>query len=240
MPPIDCGFHIALALAAAMADFPFDTIGFDLDGTLVDTAPDLCRAVNHALSTIDRPPLDEGQTRAVIGGGTRAMLSRALERTGGPVDEPTGERLYEALIAYYERHTSEHSAPYPGCLAALDALAARGCRLAVVTNKQERFARKLLDELGLTSRFDCLLGGDTLGPGRSKPARDMLDEALRLTGGTRFAMVGDSSFDVRAARAAEVPVVVLAIGYHDIPPKELGADALIDHYDELIGALESL
>jgi phosphoglycolate phosphatase len=168
------------------------------------------------------------------------MLSRALERTGGPVDEPTGERLYEALIAYYERHTSEHSAPYPGCLAALDALAARGCRLAVVTNKQERFARKLLDELGLTSRFDCLLGGDTLGPGRSKPARDMLDEALRLTGGTRFAMVGDSSFDVRAARAAEVPVVVLAIGYHDIPPKELGADALIDHYDELIGALESL
>lgn len=231
---------MALALGAAMADFPFDTIGFDLDGTLVDTAPDLCRAVNHALSSLDRPPLDEGATRAVIGGGTRAMLSRALERTGGPVDETTSERLYDALIAYYERHTSEHSAPYPGCLAALDALAARGCRLAVVTNKQERFARKLLDELGLTQRFDCLLGGDTLGPGRSKPARDMLDEALRLTGGKRFAMVGDSSFDVRAARAAEVPVVVLTIGYHDMPPETLGADALIGHYDELLGALEGL
>lgn len=223
-----------------MSDFPFDTIGFDLDGTLVDTAPDLCRAVNHALSTIGRPALTEAATREVIGGGTRAMLTRALERTGGPVDEATYQQLYADLIAHYERHTSEHSSPYPGCLAALDALEARGCRLAVVTNKQEYLARKLLEELGLTHRFDCILGGDTLGPGRSKPNRDMLDEALRLTGGTRFAMVGDSSFDVRAARAAEVPVVVLSEGYHDMPPEELGADALIHHFDELVGALEEL
>ena len=223
-----------------MNDFPFDTVGFDLDGTLVDTAPDLCRAVNHALSTIDRPQLSEDATREVIGGGTRAMLSRALERTGGPVSEDAFQQLYAALIAHYEGHTSEHSTPYPGCLAALDALAARGCRLAVVTNKPEYLARKLLDELGMTARFDCILGGDTLGPGRSKPARDMLDEALRLTGGSRFAMVGDSSFDVKAARAAEVPVVVFTIGYHDLPPEELGADALIGHYDELVGVLEGL
>jgi phosphoglycolate phosphatase len=223
-----------------MSDFPFDTIGFDLDGTLVDTAPDLCRAVNHALSTIGRPVLSEGATREVIGGGTRAMLTRALERTGGMVDETTFEQLYHTLVAHYERHTSEHSAPYPGCLAALDALEARGCRLAVVTNKQEHLARKLLEELGMTGRFDCILGGDTLGPGRSKPSRDMLDEALRLCGGSRFAMVGDSSFDVRAARAAEVPVVVLGIGYHDMPPEELGADVLIDHFDELEAALERL
>ena len=223
-----------------MNDFPFDTVGFDLDGTLVDTAPDLCRAVNHALSTIGRPQLSEKATRAVIGGGTRAMLTRALERTGGPVDEATFDQLYAALIAHYERHTSDHSEPYPGCLAALDALDALGCRLAVVTNKPEYLARKLLEELGMTARFACILGGDTLGPGRSKPKRDMLDEALRLSGGSRFAMVGDSSFDVRAARAAEVPVVVLAIGYHDLPPEELGADALIGHYDELVGVLEGL
>jgi phosphoglycolate phosphatase len=223
-----------------MTGFPFDTIGFDLDGTLVDTAPDLCRAVNHALSTIGRPPLDEQATREVIGGGTRAMLARALERTGGTVGEEQFEQLYLSLIDHYERHTSEHSAPYPGCLAALDALAARGCRLAVVTNKQEYLARKLLDELGLTHRFAAILGGDTLGPGRSKPQRDMLDEALRRCGGSRFAMIGDSSFDVRAARAAEVPVMVLAGGYHDAPPETLGADALIGSFDELVAALERL
>jgi phosphoglycolate phosphatase len=223
-----------------MDGFPFDTIGFDLDGTLVDTAPDLCRAVNHALSTIGREPVSEDTTRDLVGGGTRAMLTRALEHTGGPVDEARFQRLYAELVAYYERHTSEHSAPYPGCLAALDALEARGCRLAVVTNKQEHLARKLLHELGMTERFDCILGGDTLGPGRSKPARDMLDEALRLCGGQRFAMVGDSSFDVRAARAADVPVVVLRDGYHDAPPETLGADALIGRFDELIEALKTL
>lgn len=223
-----------------MIDFPFDTIGFDLDGTLIDTAPDLCRAVNHALGTIDREPVSEDAIRQMIGGGTRAMLSRALERTGGTVDEETFQQLYDALLAFHERHTSEHSAPYPGCLAALDALEAKGCRLAVVTNKQEFLARKLLDELGLAHRFDAILGGDTLGPGRNKPAPDMLDEALRRCGGARFAMVGDSSFDVKAARAAEVPVVVLSGGYHDMPPETLRADAVIEHFDELVAALERL
>ena len=240
MPPIDCGFHIALARLGAMDGFPFDTIGFDLDGTLIDTAPDLCRAVNHALGTIGREAVSQAAIRQMIGGGTRAMLTRALDRTGGPVDEARFGHLYDALIAYHERHTSEHSAPYPGCLDALDALEAKGCRLAVVTNKQEVLARKLLGELGLAHRFDAILGGDTLGPGRSKPARDMLDEALRRCGGTRFAMVGDSSFDVRAARAAQVPVVVLSGGYHDAPPETLGADVVIDRFDQLVEALESL
>jgi phosphoglycolate phosphatase len=240
MPPFDCGFHTALALAAAMPDFPIDTVGFDLDGTLVDTAPDLCRALDHALATIGRPALSEGETRQVIGGGAGAMLARALERTGGAVNDTAFQELHATLLEYYERHTSEHSEIFPGCLAALDTLAVRGCRLAVVTNKAEYLATKLLDELGLTLRFDCVIGGDTLGRGRAKPKRDMLDEALRRCGGTRFAMVGDSSFDVRAARAAQVPVVVLSIGYHDMPPAELGADVLIDHYDQLVPALEAL
>jgi phosphoglycolate phosphatase len=240
MPPIDCGFHIALARPAAMPPFPFDTIAFDLDGTLVDTAPDLRHAVNHALGAIGREPVSEQAVRRMVGGGTRAMLARALDATGGPVEEATFRELNADLIAYYERHTADGSAPYPGCLAALDALEARGCRLAVATNKLEHLARKLLDELGMSGRFACILGGDTLGPGRSKPERDMLDEALRLTGGRRLAMVGDSSFDVRAARAAGVPVVVLRDGYHDLPADELGADALIAHFDELVEALERL
>ena len=127
-----------------MDGFPFDTIGFDLDGTLVDTAPDLGRAVNHALAQIGREPVSGEVTRELIGGGTRAMLTRALERTGGMVGEEEFAALYDALIGCYEEHTSEDSEPYPGCLAALDALAGRGCKLAVVTNTMEYLARKLL------------------------------------------------------------------------------------------------
>ena len=221
-----------------MSNFPFDTVGFDLDGTLVDTAPDLCRAVNAALDVAGRPAVSAEVTRELIGGGTRAMLTRALERTGGMVDESEFTRLYDALMAHYEAETSRHSEPYPGLLDALEDLVTRGCRLAVVTNKIERFAVKLLDELDMSPRFATIIGGDTLGPGRSKPKRDMIDEALRRCGGTRFAMVGDASFDILAARAAEVPSVLYTRGYHDLPVGELGADATIDHYDELVGALE--
>jgi phosphoglycolate phosphatase len=240
MPPFDCGFHIALAGRAPMPDFPFDTIAFDLDGTLVDTAPDLRHAVNHALGTLGRAALSEAAVRGMVGGGTRAMLTRALDATGGPVEDARFDQLNADLLAFYEQHISEESTPYAGCLAALDALAARGCRLAVATNKLEYLARKLLDELGMSERFACILGGDTLGPGRSKPQGDMLHEALRRTGGRRLAMVGDSSFDVRAARAAKARIVVLSEGYHDMPPDQLGADAVIGHFDELVGALERL
>src|SRR5690606_29585368 len=221
MPANVCGFHMPRAGAAPMTDFPFDTIGFDLDGTLVDTAPDLARAVNHALLHSGREPVSAETTREQIGGGTRAMLTRAFERTGGMVPDEAFNRAYDSLLAYYEGNTSEHSAPYPGLLDALDRLSLHGCKLAVVTNKMERFAVKLLAELDLDDRFYAVLGGDTLGPDRAKPKRDMIDEALARCGGTRFAMVGDASFDVRAAHAAEVPCVVYRPGYHDMPVEKL-------------------
>jgi phosphoglycolate phosphatase len=107
--------------------------------------------------------------------------------------------------------------PYPGCLDALDALLERGCRLAVITNKIEVYSRKLLDALDMTDRFELILGGDTLGPGRAKPAPDMIDTAILMCGGGAFAMVGDSSYDVRAAKNANVPVVALSFGYNDMP-----------------------
>jgi phosphoglycolate phosphatase len=223
-----------------MTDFPFDTIGFDLDGTLVDTAPDLARAVNHALVHAGREPVSAETTRELIGGGTRAMLTRAFERTGGMVSDEAFERAYDALLAYYEGNTSDHSAPFPGVLNALDRLSLLGCKLVVVTNKIERFAVKLLAELDMDDRFFAILGGDTLGADRAKPKRDMIDEALARCGGCRFAMVGDASFDVLAARAAEVPCVIYRPGYHDMPVEALGADAVIDHFDELVGALQRL
>lgn len=224
-----------------MTDFPFALIGFDLDGTLVDSNKDLQPAINHVLAQIGRDPIDEEQVAHLIGGGSRVMLERAFNVTGGPVSESDFDGLYQALLDHYAVHIADHTRPYPGCLAALDALAARGCRLAVVTNKFEHLALSLLDQLGMRDRFASVIGGDTLGPGRGKPAPDMIHETIERCGGDgRFAMIGDSSFDVRAAKAAGKPCVALSFGYNDAPAETLGADAVIDHYDELVPALERL
>lgn len=223
-----------------MADFPFQIVGFDLDGTLVDSNRDLAPALNHALATIGRPPIAPDATRKLIGGGARRMLERGLELTGGMLSEAEFEAAYGELLVHYEAHIADHTVPYPGCLEALDALAVRGCALAVITNKIEVYSRKLLDALGMTDRFAVILGGDTLGPGRAKPAPDMIDTAILMCGGGSFAMIGDSSFDVRAARNAGVPVVALSFGYNDLPAAELGADAVIGHYDELVETIERL
>lgn len=226
------------------ADFPFAIVGFDLDGTLVDSNLDLAPAVNHTLGSIGRPPVPEDKTRSLIGGGSALMLERALDLTGGPLPREEFDALFAVLLAHYEDHIADETIPYEGCLAALDTLATRGAKLAVVTNKNEHPARKLLGELGLTHRFASILGGDSLGPGRAKPRRDMIDETIVRCGGvvgeTRFAMVGDSTYDVGAARNAAVPVVALSFGYADVPVEELGGDVLIDHFDQLVAALEAL
>jgi phosphoglycolate phosphatase len=233
-------FPYACPKAPGMADFPFQIVGFDLDGTLVDSNRDLAPALNHALVVAGRAPVAPETVREFVGGGTAMMLTRALEHTGGLLPEAEFAAVLGELLTHYEAHIADHTVPYPGCLAALDALAARGCKLAVITNKLEVFSRKLLDALGMSERFEVILGGDTLGPGRAKPAPDMIDTAILMCGGGSFAMVGDSSFDVRAAKNAGVPVVALSFGYNDLPAAELGADAVIGHYDELVGALERL
>ena len=223
-----------------MAQVPFQIVGFDLDGTLVDSNRDLAPAVNHALAIVGRPAIPAEATVKLIGGGARRMLERAMELTGGMPDEAEFEACYGALLGHYEAHIADHTVPYPGCLDALDALLERGCKLAVITNKIEVYSRKLLGALGMAERFAIILGGDTLGPGRAKPAPDMIDTAILMCGGGRFAMVGDSSYDVRAAKNAKVPVVALSFGYNDMPVEDLGADAVIDHYDQLVETLTRL
>ncbi len=226
-----------------MADFPFTIVGFDLDGTLVDSNRDIAPAVNHALASIGRAAVSDDAARALIGGGSVLMLERALERTGGPLPHAEFEALYRVLLAHYEEHIADNTVPYDGCLEALDSLTAKGVTLAVITNKAEHPTRKLLGELGMSHRFASILGGDSLGPGRAKPAPDMIEETIARCGGAaagHFAMVGDSTYDVGAARNAGVPVVCVSFGYHDVPVEELGGDALIDHFDELVPALEAL
>ncbi|WP_308813714.1 HAD-IA family hydrolase [Sphingomonas sp. GV3] len=219
--------------------FPFAIVGFDLDGTLLDTSGDLAAAVNHALGSIGRAPLTVEQVKPMIGGGARHMLAQGLAATGG-CDDATLDVLHRRLLDYYAAHIAVHTRPYPGCLDALDALAARGVRLAVVTNKLEGLARTVLTELDLIDRFATLIGGDTMGPGNAKPSPAPIDEMMRRCGGGRAAFVGDSIFDVQAAHAAGLPAIACSFGFLMQPVEELGADAVIDGYDALVPTLERL
>lgn len=220
-----------------MTHFSFDIVGFDLDGTLLDTSGDLTAAVNHALALADRPALSVEQVKPMIGGGARHMLKQGLTATGG-YDEAMLDRLHAALLAYYEAHICVLTRPYPGVIEALDALAARGVTIGIVTNKIERFARTVLDELGLTDRFACILGGDTMS--ESKPSPMPIHEMVRQCGGGRAAFVGDSIFDIQAGQAAGLPTIACSFGFLMQPVAELGADAVIDGFDELIPTLERL
>jgi len=223
-----------------MTAFPFAIVGFDLDGTLLDTHADLGEALNHALTRAGRSPVPTSAVRDLIGGGARLMLERGLAMTGGPLPEDEVRALHRELIAHYRENIAVHTALFPGGAAMLDALEERGARLAVVTNKLESLAVRLLDELGLSARLATIIGGDTLGPGRSKPEPDLLHEMVRRLGGGRAAYVGDTTFDTGAARAAGLPCVAVSFGFNDVPVDALGADAVIDHYDELVPALERL
>lgn len=224
-----------------MSDFPFATVGFDLDGTLLDTSADISHALNHALARIDRAPIPLPEARSLIGGGTRKLLDRALELTGGPLPEDDVAALNRQLVDFYGNNIAVHSRLFPGGEGMLDALAERGVALAVVTNKLEHLARKLLDELGLSDRFYTIIGGDTLGPGRAKPAPDLLHEMIaRAPRGGPVAYVGDTTYDTGAARAAGLPCVAVSFGFCDLPPTELGASAVIDHFDELVPTLATI
>ncbi|WP_394728459.1 HAD hydrolase-like protein [Altererythrobacter sp. GH1-8] len=227
-----------------MADIPFDAVGFDLDGTLLETHKDLGAAVNHALDLGGFKLVPVDSSKDLIGGGAKIMLARAVEAQGGmPVDE--FRDLYKAMLRYYSDNCAVHTQPYPGALDTLDALEASGIKAAVVTNKFEAFARAILEQLGLVDRFVTVIGGDSLGKGPdgtflAKPAPDPVLRASEACEAKRFVFIGDSSYDVKAAKAARVPVVVAAYGYCDHPPHDLGGDAVIDSLEQLIPALRAL
>ncbi|GMN04029.1 HAD-IA family hydrolase [Erythrobacter sp. MTPC3] len=227
-----------------MADFPFAVVGFDLDGTLLDTFRDLGTAVNHALEIggFDLVPIDS--SKDLIGGGAKIMLQRAVDAQGG-MPEDDFRALYKQMLAYYADHNAVHSAPYPHAREVVADLAARGVTVAVVTNKFEDFARSILTQLDFIAPFETVIGGNSMGKGLdgrylSKPHPDPLIEAQRRCGGGTMAFIGDSTYDVNAAKAAGIPVIAAAYGYCDKPPHDLGADAVIDSLADLIPALETL
>ena len=218
---------------------PFAIVGFDLDGTLLDTSADLAAAVNAALAADGREALTVATIRGMIGGGARHMLAQALAATGA-CDEALLDRLHPVLTEYYAAHVADFSRPFPGLVAALDTLAAQGVRLAVVTNKIDRFVKPVLAATGLLDRFACVIGGDTLGPGTAKPSPAPIHAMIARCGGGRAAFVGDSIYDVDAAHAAGIPAIVCRFGFLSGPAEALGGDAVIDGFDELLPALERL
>ena len=216
------------------------TIVFDLDGTLVDTAPDLITALNHVLDREGLPPVPLQSARNMIGAGARKLIERGLEAEGRTMTVDELNRMTADFIAYYADHIADESRPFPGLETALDDLAARGHRLAVCTNKLEWLSRKLLDALDLSPRFSAICGADTFGV--QKPDPTIFRETVARAGGqvTSSIMVGDAGPDVGVARRASVPVIGVSFGYTDVPIADLRPDRLIHHMKDLPGAVSSL
>lgn len=215
----------------------FDLIGFDLDGTLVDTAEDVAHATNHALSLAGLAPLAVDTVRRFVGGGARRTLLRALRESAG--DVALTDTLLPHLIEHYAAHIADHSRPYPAVEATLDQLADAGARLAICTNKKEELARLLIEALGWQDRFAAIVGADSVRALKPDPAP--LAAMIAQAGGCSTLFVGDSDNDTRAAQALGIPVVLFTSGYGEpFDPLSLRADAIIASFDALPIAADDL
>ena len=216
------------------------TVVFDLDGTLVDTAPDLVNALNFVLEREGLAPVPLHSARKMIGAGARRMIERGLEREGvaAAADEVT--RLTADFIDHYAAHIADASRPFDGLEGALDDLGARGYRFAVCTNKLEWLSKRLLDQLGLSGRFSAICGADTFGVSKPDPA--ILRQTVARAGGqlSSAIMVGDAGPDIGVARRAGIPVIGVGFGYTEVPIADLKPDRLVDHMRDLPAAVESL
>jgi phosphoglycolate phosphatase len=213
---------------------------FDLDGTLVDTAPDLISALNFVLDREGLPPVPLHAARPMIGAGARKLIERGLELEGRAASVQDVTRLTSDFIDYYAAHIADASRPFEGLEGALDDLEAEGYRFAVCTNKLEWLSKLLLDQLGLSSRFSAICGADTFGVSKPDPA--ILRETVARAGGelSSAIMVGDAGPDIGVARRAGIPVIGVEFGYTDVPIAELKPDRLIGHMRDLPAAVASL
>jgi phosphoglycolate phosphatase len=216
------------------------TIVFDLDGTLVDTAPDLISALNYVLDREGLPAVPLASARNMIGAGARKLIERGLELEGRAVSADDLNRLTADFINYYAAHIADASRPFEGLETALDDLTSAGFRLAVCTNKLEWLSKRLLDQLKLSPRFAAICGADTFGVSKPDPA--ILKQTVARAGGKLAStiMVGDAGTDIGVARRAAVPVIGVSFGYTDVPIAELMPDRLIHHMRDLPEAVTAL
>jgi len=213
---------------------------FDLDGTLVDTAPDISAAVDATLLALDRPPLDAAMVKSYIGRGVDTLLHRVLtgERDGNAEPE-LHDRARDVFFREYDAHNGRTAKIYPGVVEGIEHARRLGLRLCCVTNKLQRFSEDLLAHVGLDRYLDFVIGGDALAERKPHPA-PLLHAAARFgVEPAECLMIGDSSNDALAARAAGMPVVLVAYGYtEDQPIGAIDCDAVVDSVAEIVDALE--
>lgn len=216
------------------------TVVFDLDGTLVDTAPDIRAAANQVLAERGLRTLNLAEVRGLIGHGARGFFLQVFKLEGFSIEERELTRATEEFRDLYLADIARESRPFPGAVAALDSLAACGAVLAMCTNKADQQTRALLQALNLSSRFAAVATPDTAGAAKPDPAH-LLAAIAGAHGRPELAvMVGDSGADAAAARAAGVLLVLVDFGYCDGAVAALEPDAIISHFDELAGAVSRL
>jgi phosphoglycolate phosphatase len=216
------------------------TIVFDLDGTLVDSAPDLLRALNQVMDLEGMAHAPESAVRRFVGHGARVLIEKASAQQGVRYKDERLDQLTAAFIDFYRADIAGATRLYPHMDEALRALVAAGGRLAVCTNKRHDLAIQLLDALSISGRFAAIVGADAVA--NRKPHPGHFIETVSRAGGdvTRAIMVGDSTTDVRSAQGAGAPAIVYRHGYADMPHEDMGADALLDDYALLEATVRKL
>ena len=216
------------------------TIAFDLDGTLVETAPDLIGTLNRMLAARDIPRMPVEAAQHLVGHGALALLRHGFQEAGAAWDEAEAPALLQIFLDDYLEHIADHSRPYDGVVDALDRLAERGALLCVATNKRTDLSMALIEALDMTRHFALVCGPDLVSA--RKPDGAHIREAVQKAGGdpARTIMVGDGAPDVQAAKSAGVPCIVVTFGYTPIPAAELGGDVLIDSFEDIEEAIDGL
>ncbi|WP_207459923.1 phosphoglycolate phosphatase [Azospirillum sp. SYSU D00513] len=223
--------------------FPYSALVFDFDGTLIDSAPDITRALNRTLAQYGRPEVTVAQVRTMIGDGSAMLLRQAFAATGGELDAEAAKPVLANYMDVYFEEASQPSTPFPDVAETLGWFHGQGVKLGLCTNKPEKITRKLLGLLGLDHLFSAVAGGDTLPvrkPDGRHPGWVLEQLGVDLAAGHRAAMIGDNAHDVKAARSAGIPVIAMSYGYPRMPLDQLGADLIVDRFADLPDALRRL
>lgn len=216
------------------------TIAFDLDGTLVDSAPDLIGTLNRMLVEEGLPPVPMESASTLIGSGARALLMHGFEAAGAPVERAKSDEMFERFLVDYAAHIADGSQPFEGVVETLERLSERGAILVVATNKRSDLSELLLGKLDLTRHFAAIVGPDRVSA--RKPSGAHLKEAVAIAGGDpeRAIMVGDAAPDADAAKDAGMPCILTTFGFTPTPVEDLGGDVLIDAFEDVEEAIDGI